>query len=83
MKVIQRLKNYKQELLDITYYSIISGALFLQNLLFYDIATKGRFIANESNPYILGAEIGITILGDYLFAKNYFKFLKSLKKKER
>lgn len=79
---VEKLKNYKQKILDITYYSIMGGALFLQNLLFYDMVTKGRFTAIESNPYILGAEIGITILGDYLFVKNYFKFLKSLKKKD-
>ena len=81
MKAIKTLRNYKQKFLDITYYSIIGGALLFQNLLFYDIATKGRFTATESNPYILGFEISMTILGDFLFAKNYIKFLKSLKRK--
>ncbi|MEM5834416.1 MAG: hypothetical protein QXQ69_01035 [Candidatus Aenigmatarchaeota archaeon] len=82
MKKAVRLKNYKEKILDIAYYSITGGALFLQNLLFYEIATKGYFRAAEQNPYILGAELGITILGDFLFLKNYVKFLKSLKKRD-
>jgi hypothetical protein len=78
---LEKLKNYKKNFLDITFYSIIGGALFLQNLLFYDIATKGKFIAAEQNPYVLAGEMSVTILGDYLFAKNYIKFLKNLKRK--
>ncbi|MCS7106142.1 MAG: hypothetical protein NZ942_02415 [Candidatus Aenigmarchaeota archaeon] len=81
MKSIKKILVYREKFSEIAFYSICGGALFVQNLLFYDIATKGRFIATESNPYILGAEIGLTILGDYLFVKHYLKFIKKMKMK--
>ena len=77
LQIRERIKNLRRKrILDIAFYSISGGALFLQTLLFYDITTKGYFIATESNPYVLGVEIAYTALGDCLFAYKYFKFLK-------
>lgn len=75
-KYKKRISYAKEKILDSAFYSIVGSALFLQNLIFYDIATRGGFYATEPNPYILGAEIGITTLGDYLYVRSFLKFLK-------
>jgi hypothetical protein len=41
--------------------SCLAGAVFLQVLVFMDIASQGFFMGIEKNPLILNAEIGLTI----------------------
>jgi len=41
--------------------SCLAGAVSLQLLVFFDIASKGFFMGVEQDPLLLGAEIGITI----------------------
>ena len=48
----------------------LGGAVFLQCLVFFDIACKGYFAAIEHNPVILSLEIGLTV-----FVVAYFIFL--------
>jgi len=41
--------------------SCLGGAVFLQILVFKDIATQGYFIGVERNPAILFFEVGLTV----------------------
>jgi hypothetical protein len=41
--------------------SCLAGAVFLQVLVFMDIASQGFFMGVEKNPLILNAEIAVTI----------------------
>jgi len=41
--------------------SCLAGAVFLQVLVFMDIASQGFFMGVEKNPLILNTEIGLTI----------------------
>jgi hypothetical protein len=50
--------------LQLTFHSIgiscLAGAVFLQVLVFMDIASQGFFMGVEKNPLILNAEIAFT-----------------------
>jgi len=41
--------------------SCLAGAVFLQTLVFMDIASQGFFMGVEKNPLILNTEIGLTV----------------------
>ncbi len=41
--------------------SCLAGAVFLQVLVFMDIASQGFFMGVEKNPLILNTEIGLTV----------------------
>ena len=59
--------------------SCIGGSIFLQFLVFVDIAQQGYFTAVERNPAILVAEISLTGLALVYFAYMYQRFVRSVR----
>ncbi len=62
--------------------SCIGGAIFLQILVFTDIATRGYFTAVEHNPIILTSEIVLTVFSVIYFVYTYQRFIKSARRKK-
>ena len=59
--------------------SCLGGAIFLQALVFTDIAQRGYFRAVENNPVILALEIALTAFASIYFAYVYLRFIRSLR----
>jgi hypothetical protein len=57
----------------------IGGAIFLEILVFMDIATQGYFLAMENNPFILMLEFISTFLAVVYFTDIYVNFVKSVR----
>jgi hypothetical protein len=55
--------------------SCLGGAIFLQILVFLNIASQGYFMAIETNTYILSLEIALTAFTVAYFAYSYVKTL--------
>lgn len=60
--------------------SCLGGAIFLQALVFADIATRGYFMAIERNPGILALEIVLTAFAMAYFIYTYQRFIRSIKR---
>jgi len=56
----------------------ISSAIFLQMLVFWDIAQTGIFKATEQNQLILSFEIFLTIFALIYFVYMYQSFVRSM-----
>jgi hypothetical protein len=56
----------------------VSGTIFLQGLVFWDISTTGFFKATEQNQTILSLEIFLTIFALFYFVYLYQNFVRSL-----
>jgi len=59
--------------------SCLGGAIFLQILVFADIAGHGYFMAVENNPAILTFEIALTIFALFYFVYTYLRFIRSMR----
>jgi hypothetical protein len=59
--------------------SCLGGSIFLQILVFLDIAQQGYFTAVERNPAILAAEISLTGLALVYFVYMYQRFVRSIR----
>jgi len=59
--------------------SSLGGAIFLQILVFTDIANQGYFMAVEGNPLILALEILLTAFAFIYFIYIYLRLLRSIK----
>jgi len=59
--------------------SCLGGSIFLQVLVFVDIAQQGYFTAVEGNPAILAAEISLTGLALVYFVYIYQRFVRSVR----
>ncbi|MCL5877239.1 MAG: hypothetical protein M1540_05450 [Candidatus Bathyarchaeota archaeon] len=57
--------------------SCLGGAIFLQILVFLAISQQGYFMAIETNPLILSAEIGLTAFTLAYFVYLYLKLMRS------
>jgi hypothetical protein len=57
----------------------LGGAIFLQILVFADIASQGYFRANEQNPVILGYEVCLTGFAAIYFAYLYQQLIRHVK----
>ena len=57
--------------------SCLGGAIFLQTLVFADIATHGYFVAVEHNTFILTSEIALTAFSLVYFAFIFQRFIRS------
>jgi len=57
--------------------SCLGGAVFLQILVFSNIAQQGYFMAIEKNTFILSLEIALTIFTLVYFAYYYLKMMRS------
>ncbi len=60
--------------------SCIGGAVFLQTMVFADIAQRGYFTAIERNPAILTLEVGLTGFGIAYFAYTYQKLIRQMRR---
>ena len=60
-------------------FSCIGGAIFLQILVFTDIATQGYFLAVEQNAVILSLEVALTFFSLIYFLYVYRNFIRTLK----
>ena len=58
--------------------SCVSGAIFLQALVFWDISQTGFFKATEQNQVILSFEIFLTIFALVYFVYMYQNFVRSI-----
>jgi hypothetical protein len=58
--------------------SCLGGAVFLQCLVFFDIATQGYFAAIEHNPVVLSSEIGLTMVAVVYFIFLWKRFIRSI-----
>jgi len=56
--------------------SVLGGALFLESLVFFDIAAYGRFLAVEHNPLVLGVEVFFTLFACVYWLYQYVRFVK-------
>ncbi|MCL6578563.1 MAG: hypothetical protein K6T73_04140 [Candidatus Bathyarchaeota archaeon] len=59
--------------------SCLGGAIFLQVLVFADIANRGYFMAVENNPAILTFEIILTAFALIYFIYIYLRFIRSIR----
>jgi len=59
--------------------SCLGGAIFLQILVFTDIAQQGYFIAVENNPAVLTLEILLTAFALIYFIYIYQRLIRSIK----
>jgi hypothetical protein len=59
--------------------SCLGGAIFLQILVFLDIAERGYFTAVENNPAILTFEIVLTFFAFIYFIYIYQRFIRSIR----
>jgi len=59
--------------------SCLGGAIFLQILVFTDIAQQGYFMAVENNPAILTLEILLTAFALIYFIYIYQRLIRSIK----
>ena len=64
-------------LIDILGFSCIGAAIFLQILIFVNIALQSYFYAIEPNPIILSIEVILTIFAFIYFVRIYKWFLDS------
>jgi len=58
--------------------SCLGGAVFLQVLVFKDIATQGYFLGIETNPVILQLEIGLTVFALIYLIYLYISTIRSI-----
>ena len=77
----EKLKKYRRlrRVFHILGFSSIGGAVFLQILVFADIATKGYFFALEHNKLILSLEIALTIFVAIYFLYAYQNFIRRMR----
>ncbi|RLI17762.1 hypothetical protein DRO44_02790, partial [Candidatus Bathyarchaeota archaeon] len=59
--------------------SCLGGAIFLQILVFTDIAQQGYFMAVENNPAVLTLEILLTAFALIYFIYIYQRLIRSIK----
>lgn len=59
--------------------SCLGGAVFLQILVFKDIATQGYFIGVERNPAILFFEVGLTAFSAIYLLYLYVTQIRSMR----
>lgn len=59
--------------------SCLSGAVFLQILVFSDIASRGYFMAVEQNPTILTLEVCLTGFALIYFVYIYQRLMRQVK----
>ena len=59
--------------------SCLGGAIFLQILVFTDIAQQGYFMAVENNPLILALEILLTAFALIYFIYIYQRLIRSIR----
>ena len=59
--------------------SCLGGAIFLQILVFTDIASRGYFYAIEQNTIILGFEIFLTGFAVVYFIYLYLRLMRQVK----
>jgi hypothetical protein len=57
----------------------LSSAIFLQMLVFWDIAQTGMFTATEQNQLILSFEIFLTVFALVYFVYIYQRFIHSIR----
>ena len=77
MTIDPRTSTIMRTLFHILGLSCIGGAIFLQVLVFIDIATRGYFIAVEHNALVLGSEIILTVFSLIYFLYIYQRFIRS------
>ena len=58
--------------------SCLGGAVFLQILVFKDIALNGYFIGIEKNPIVLQSEVALTIFAVVYLIHLYVSKIRSL-----
>ncbi len=58
--------------------SCLGGAVFLQVLVFKDIATKGYFMGVEGNPTILYFEVALTVFSAVYLLHLFVSKLRSI-----
>ena len=59
--------------------SCVGGCIFLQALVFADIAQQGYFTAIEQNSVILGFEVALTVFAVVYFVYIYQRLIRSVK----
>ncbi len=67
-----------RQLLHTLGFSCIGGAVFLQILVFGDIATQGYFLAVEQNKLVLALEVALTTFALVYFSYVYWNFIHTL-----
>jgi hypothetical protein len=79
MKAAANLDRRIRVLLHTFGLSCLGGAIFLQILVFSDIAERGYFTAVENNPAILTFEIVLTAFAFIYFIYIYQRFIRSIR----
>ncbi len=79
MKTNTKLDRRIQMLFHTLGLSCLGGAIFLQILVFTDIAQQGYFMAVENNPAILTLEILLTIFALIYFVYIYQRLIRAIK----
>ena len=79
MKVNTKIDRRIQMLFHTLGLSCLGGAIFLQILVFADIAQKGYFVAVENNPAILALEILLTTFALIYFVYIYQRLIRSIR----
>ena len=79
MKTNTKLDRRIQMLFHTLGLSCLGGAIFLQILVFTDIAQQGYFMAVENNPAILALEILLTAFALIYFIYIYQRLIRSIK----
>jgi hypothetical protein len=79
MKAAANLDRRIRVLLHTFGLSCLGGAIFLQILVFSDIAERGYFTAVENNPAILAFEIVLTAFAFIYFIYIYQRFIRSVR----
>ena len=79
MTVASRFDLRVRVLLHSLGLSCIGGAIFLQILVFTDIAQHGYFMAVEHNPAVLTFEIILTAFALIYFIYVYQRFIRSVR----
>jgi hypothetical protein len=79
MKAAENIDRRIRVLLHTLGLSCLGGAIFLQILVFADIAQRGYFMAVENNPTILTLEIALTAFAFIYFVYMYQRFIRSIR----
>lgn len=79
MTLPQTLTRHMRYAFHVLGLSCLGGAIFLQILVFADIASQGYFYAIEQNAIVLSFEIFLTGFAAVYFAYLYLRLMRQVK----
>ena len=66
--------------LKLLWFCSLFGFLLYYVIIFFDILSRGCSILAETNPFVLGTEIGLLIFSLVYLSHNYIQFLRGVSK---